>query len=64
MCLCNCRHFINTIENYLLEENDFYHFVVTLRSVYTSWLKQEGPAKLKAISLQGTLAGALEEVSV
>lgn len=35
-----------------------------MRAEYDFWLKHAGQGKFKAISVQGTLAGTLEEVCI
>ena len=49
--------------SYIPLEPEFLNFIITMRAEYDHWLKQAGVKdKFSAVSLQGTLAGTLQEV--
>ena len=56
--------YIKQLESYISQESDFHLFVTTMRAEYDFWLMHAGQEKFKAISVQGTLAGTLEEVCI
>ena len=44
-------------------EHDLADFLANIRASYDIWLREGGIAKLTHASVQGTLAGAISEVS-
>ena len=57
-------HYICVPESYICEESDFFIFVTAMRTAYDSWLKKARRGKLNALSIVGTLTGALQEVCI
>ena len=54
--------YIRNLESYFSQERELLFFVTRMQNVYNPWLKQAGHRKFKAVSVQGTLMGTLEEV--
>lgn len=57
------RLYLQMVEPFIPAEGEFLTFLTQLRAVYDSWLRGKSPDKFNFVSLQGTLAGTLEEVS-
>ena len=47
---------------FITNKTDTAHLFTTLRSQYHSWIIEDHPSKLKALSIEGTVAGAIQEV--
>jgi hypothetical protein len=45
-------------------EHDLAHFLANVRASYDIWLREGGIDKLTYVSVQGTLTGAINEVSM
>ena len=57
------RNFLRSVESYIMFEYDLADFLANIRAGYDIWLREGGIAKLTYASVQGTLAGAISEVS-
>ena len=57
------RNFLRSVESHIMFEHDLADFLADIRDSYDIWLRERGIAKLTNASVQGTLAGAISEVS-
>ena len=63
LLLLTYRSFLRTVESHIMFEHDLADFLANIRASYDIWLREGGIAKLTYASVQGTLAGAISEVS-
>ena len=47
---------------FITNKTDIAHLITTMRAQYQSWIIDDHPSKLKALSIEGTVAGAIQEV--
>ena len=47
---------------FITNKTDIAHLITTMRARYQIWTIEDHPSKLKALSIEGTVAGAIQEV--
>ena len=63
LLLLTYRSFLRSVESHIIFEHDLVDFLGDVRASYEIWLREGGITKLTYASVQGTLAGAISEVS-
>ena len=56
------RNYLDCISGFITTKEDVAHLVTTLRASYQSWISENRPSILKSLSIEGTVAGAIQEV--
>ena len=56
------RNYLDCISGFIPSKDDVAHLVTSLRALYQSWISENHPSILKSLSIEGTVAGAIQEV--
>ena len=54
------RNYLDCMVEFITSKDDILHLITALRAYYHSWILE---SKLKALSTEGTVAGAIWEVN-
>ena len=57
-----CRNYLDCIAGFIPTKDDVAHLVITLQASYKTWIFENHPSILKSLSIEGTVAGAIQEV--
>ena len=57
------RNYLDCMAGFITNKTDIAHLITTLRAHYHSWILDNHSSKLKALSTEGTIAGAIQEVN-
>eukprot|EP00731_Ephydatia_muelleri_P026844 Em0018g944a len=59
--LSHLMNYLDCISGFITTKDDVAHLVTTLRASYQSWISENHPSVLKSLSIEGTVAGAIQE---
>ena len=60
----NHRNFLDCIAGFTSNIDGLAHLSTAMRAQYQSWISHDQPIMLQALSIEGTVAGAIQEVGV
>ena len=57
------RNYLDCVAGFVSKKADIWHLITDLRAQYHFWISDDKlPSKLTALSIDGTIAGAIQEV--
>ena len=56
------RNYLDCMAQFISSKYDIAHLIINLRAHYHSWILDNHSSKLKALSIEGTVVGAIQEV--
>ncbi|KAL5466919.1 hypothetical protein EMCRGX_G031082 [Ephydatia muelleri] len=59
--LSHLMNYLDCISGFITTEDDVAYLVTVLRASYQSWISENHPSVLKSLSIEGTVAGAIQE---